>query len=275
MRSFQATRFREPTKRGLTRPFIVEGRESSEGTSETLVVKSRAGYEAQGGLEYMHIEAYCLLLARRLGLTAAEPVAVDLPEGLEFGALDFREYQGTDYHELITESHGANLATVHLGPDWKAWTGTTRPKKIPQQPINDAYCYDAMVQNDDRKQDNPNLLWRGAELALIDFDRAWCLGWFPEEARPWRRALDRLNLRDGCLFPVLKPESGGSVDFGNRLRDRILEEGLTKLSAACIDEVEAAFPGANLDFRDLSDYVTKLAGEPGDFFGYLAAVCPP
>lgn len=260
-------------KRGLIRPFIVEATPEAGGESEILVVKSRAGYEAHGGLEPMYLEAYSLLLARRLGLTAVEPVAVELPPGLEFGALDFREHSGTDYHRLITESHGWNLATVHLREDWKPWTATTRPKKIGQETINSAFCYDALVQNDDRKDDNPNLLWRSEELAMLDFDRAWGVGYFASESRPWRAALHALNLRDSCLFPHLRPAAKEDDVLGKRLRNRLRAEDPARVSGECLDEVAAAFVGVDLDYRGPRDYVTKLAGEPDDFFGYRSALC--
>ncbi len=274
MRIFTATRFHEPTKRGMIRPFLVEGEDSATGEKMTLVVKSCAGYEDQGEAKHMHIEAYCLLMAKRLGIDAAEPVAVDLPDGFEFGALDYRDHPGTDYHDLIIRSIGRNFATIHLGTDWKPWAAGNRPKKITQESINSAYAFDGIVQNDDRSKDNPNLLWKGDRLALLDFDRAWCLGDFPDESRPWRVALERLKLRQSCLVDYLQPVKSGGV-LGARLNESLNDNDLEAISRECIDEVEVAFPGSNLDFQKIQPYVTKLAGEPDDFFQYLTQLVFP
>ena len=274
MRHFTATRFHEPTKRGLTKPFLVIAEDQANGEELTLVVKSNAGYEAHGGVDYMHREAYCLLLSRAIGLEAVEPVAVEIPPGFEFGALDYREHKGTDYFELITDSHGTNFATIHLGNDWMPWTDTTRPRKVPQESIDHSFCFDAMVQNDDRKKDNPNLLWKGDRLVSLDFDRAWCLGYFQNDARPWRKALERLKLRDSSLFPHIKLPKRAAI-LGEEMLKSLSINKLRRLSKSCIDEVETSFPGANLDFQELQPYVTKLSGEPEDFFQFLTAHCQP
>ncbi|WP_193215128.1 HipA family kinase [Luteolibacter marinus] len=275
MKIFTAERFHEPTKRGLIRPFLVTASDEATGEKATLVVKSLAGYDDQGELKHMHREAYCLLLARGLGLTAPEPVGVEIPEGFEFGALDFRNHLNTDYYDLIERSHGRNLATVHLGNDWKPWTATNRPKKITQGTINDAYAYDGLVQNDDRTTENPNLLWKAEKLAVLDFDRAWCLGFFLQEKRSWRKALERLNLKQNSLFPHLKREAKADPFLGVGLRAALDREKLAKLSQACIDEVEACFPGSNLDFQQIQPYVTRLAGDADDFFQYLTQLVQP
>jgi len=272
MRRFTATRFHEPTKRGLIKPFLILAEDQATGKELTLVVKSNAGYEAHGGVEHMHREAYCLLLGRALGLDAVEPVAVDLPPGFEFGALDFKDHERTDYHKLITESHGVNFATIHLGEDWMPWTTTTRPKKVPQESINHSFSFDAMVQNDDRKEDNPNLLWKSDRLVLLDFDRAWGFGYFEQEKQPWRRVLERLNLRSSSLYPHLKLSKRDEI-LGERLSKSLSRNKLKRISQSCIDEVEASFPGAKLDFQKLQRYITKLSGEPHDFFQFLTVLC--
>lgn len=273
MRSFTAIRFELPTERGLTRPFLVTGIDEEE-NEVIIVVKPNEGYEQHGGLEYRNLEAFSLLLANALKLPAVEPVFVEIPEGLEFGALDFRAHtnnQGavTNFVDLIEKSVGSNLGTVHLGTDWKQWNQATRPHKILKNRINDAFCFDALVQNDDRKGDNPNLLWKGDQLALLDFDRAWGLISDSDDPYPWRNALSLLTLSQHVLRPHLRLPRSHSHPIQAPFQENLSEIDLPNLAASLFAEVEAGLPGSNLDFSCHLDYLTKLARIPDDLFAYL------
>lgn len=111
-----------------------------------------------------------LLLAREPGLTAPEPVLVELQDGFDWAAADH-----PDHAELIRQSIGWNVGTIHLGDAWKPWIQGSAPRSIPDVTLESAYAFDAMIQNSDREADNPNMLWRDKELALLDFDKAFAL----------------------------------------------------------------------------------------------------
>jgi hypothetical protein len=63
-------------------------------------------------------------------------------------------------------------------------------------------AFDAFIENDDRRPDNPNLLRRGDELRIIDHELAFILRTklFPPP-HPWVPGnLDRLARPDGHIF---------------------------------------------------------------------------
>ena len=189
--------------RGLNRPFLVIGQSGEE--RETLVVKSRAGYADRP--DAMLKELFALLMARELGLNAPEPVLVELLPGFDFAAAD---HDG--FPELIQQSHGWNVDTVHLGNDWKPWIQGSKPRSITDAMLEDAYTFDGMIQNSDREPDNPNMLWKGDKLAVLDFDKAFAF-LRTEEAgdRPWRKTLVRQVLKRHCLHQHLPELSEGEV----------------------------------------------------------------
>ena len=108
LRRLSALQFRRPMDRGLNRPFLALA-QPEDGTERcAVVVKPRAGYADRP--DAMLKELFSLLLAREVGLTAPEPVLVDLQVGFDWGAADFPEHA-----QLIRQSIGWNVGTIHLG----------------------------------------------------------------------------------------------------------------------------------------------------------------
>lgn len=262
LRRFTALEFRRPMARGLNSPFLVLGRPADGGERCPLVVKSRAGYANRP--DAMLRELFALLLVRELGLTAPEPVLVELLPGFDYAAADH-----ADYPELIRQSLGWNVGTVHLGDDWKPWIQGPAPRAIPDESLENAYAFDAMVQNSDREADNPNLLWKGDELALLDFDKAFAFLRAEEhEARPWRKTLVRQNLDRHCLYAHLPAPARGEV-LGTGLWDRFEEWWLGSPSGRLSAEIAAGMADPDLDLPRMEAYFSKFAVAAEDFFHYL------
>lgn len=265
LRQFTAVQFRRPMERGLNRPFLALAQPCEGGERCTVVVKSRAGYADRP--DAMLKEMFSLLLARELGLTAPEPVLVELQEGFDWGAADF-----PDHAELIRQSLGWNVGTIHLGNDWKPWGKGIAPRSIPDETLESAYAFDAMVQNSDRMADNPNLLWRGGELALLDFDKAFgFLRVTEQEDKPWRNALNRQTLARHCLHGHLHAV-GGEVILGKDIWDYFEEWWLGKPSGHLSAEIVSGLNDPDLDLPRLEAYLTKLADDADDFFRFLTDV---
>ena len=267
LRRFTAVQFRRPMERGLNRPFLALGK-PQDGPRVPLVVKPRAGYADRP--EAMLRELFSLLLARDLGLTAPEPVLVVLLEGFDHAAVD---HEG--YPELIRDSLGWNVGTVHLGENWKPWIQGSPPRSIPTVAMESAYAFDGMVQNSDREADNPNLLWRGGDLAVLDFDKAFgYLRSTEAEAAPWRTALPRQNLARHCLHPHLPELVEGRI-LGTDLWDRFEEWRLESPSGRITAEIGTVIADPDLDLPRMDAYLTKLAAATDDFFRYLTEVSRP
>ena len=262
LRRFTAVQFRRKMERGLNSPFLVIGQPSDGGERCPIVVKSRAGYANRP--DAMLREIFSLLLAGELGIYTPEPVLVELREGFDWAAAEF-----PDHAELIRQSIGWNVGTLHLGDAWKPWIQGPAPRSIPEQTLETAYAFDAMIQNSDREADNPNLLWRGDELALLDFDRAFAfLRDEEQDPRPWRKTLVRQNLDRHCLRPYLRQLADGDV-LGVGLWDAFEEWWLDAPSGHLSAEIATAFADPDLDLQRLDAYIKKLSAGAEDFFRYL------
>jgi hypothetical protein len=161
------------------------------------------------------------------------------------------------------------VGTIHLGDAWKPWIQGSAPRSIPDETLETAYAFDAMVQNSDRMPDNPNLLWRGNELALLDFDKAFAhLLPTEHEERPWRIALDRQTLARHSLHGHL-PAIQDGVILGENLWDSFEEWWLGNPSGRLSAEIAGGLADSNLDLPRLEAYLTKLATAADDFFRFL------
>lgn len=260
LRRFTAVQFRRPMNRGLNRPFLVLG--SCEGERLPIVVKCRAGYANRP--EAMLRELFSLLLARELGLTAPEPVLVEIREGFDWAASGYPEHA-----TIIRQSVGWNVGTIHLGDAWKPWIQGSSPRSLPATTLESAYAYDAMVQNSDREPDNPNLLWRGEEIAVLDFDKSFAfLRQEEKEDRPWRKTLLRQNLDRHCLHGHLPALDQGKI-LGQDLWDAFEEWWLGKPSGRISAAIAGEMADPDLDLPRMEAYLTKLSAATDDFFRYL------
>lgn len=268
LRRFTAVQFRRKMERGLNDPFLVIGQPSDGGERTPIVVKSRAGYANRP--EAMLREMFGLLLARELGLTAPEPVFVAIQDGFDFGAADFPAHAA-----LIRQSIGWNVGTIHLGDAWKPWIQGSAPRSIPAGTLESAYAFDAMIQNSDRESDNPNMLWRGEELALLDFDKAFAfLRTEEQEDRPWRKTLVRQNLGRHCLYPHLPALVKGKI-LGQDLWDTFEGWWLGQPSGRLSAEISTGLTDQDLDLPRLEAYLKKLSAATDDFFGFLTDASRP
>jgi len=259
---------------GWIRPFLAEAKDVS-GNAEKVVIKTNKGYEdTSDSLSPRHIEAFCLLLARGLGLKTVEPVVVDIPPGLEYGAADYNEYKNdrgvkANYPELISASHGLNFATIYADAGWKAIPHGSKFRTLAsKEQARDFFTLDALAQNTDRKSDNPNLLMRDRELCLLDFDQAFGMGYFTGKPYPWSTPLQRMNHYEHCLYPSFSPIKKTGL-FNESLLERVQNSNLDQICKDAASEILAHFPEADLDMEKLLGYLGKLSHNPNHFFQTL------
>jgi hypothetical protein len=164
---------------------------------------------------------------------------------------------------------GWNLGTIHLGDAWKPWVQGGAPRSLAATTLETAYAFDAMVQNSDREPENPNLLWRGEELALLDFDKAFAFLRTEEgEDRPWRQTLNRQNLSHHCLHPHLPPIEKVKI-LGRDLWDVFEEWSLERPGGKIAATIAEELADPDLDLPRMEEYLTKLTAETDDFFHFL------
>jgi len=105
-------------------------------------------------------EAFCALLARRLGLNVPQPYLVLVPAGMirgkgSFLAFGLEEAGGNTLHQIITDNNSPQLKQA-----MRAW-----------DKLHDATAFDEWVGNSDRH--NGNVLYDGKEFTLIDHSHSF------------------------------------------------------------------------------------------------------
>lgn len=258
LEKYEAVTFRKPMARGITKPFLVSAVPESGGETVDLVVKPRAGYADRQDAIYKEI--FSTVLARKLGVFTPTSVIVNLPNGLEFGAEDYPESKA-----MIEQSYGLNYATVFLGSDWKTWTNGANPGSLRQEFIQSSFCFDALVQNADRKADNPNLMWKGDQLATLDFDRAFSYG-----GKQIKEVIPMLQVEQHVLCPQVKAVEGKLI--GADLWDAWEEWHYSNSVESIVPNELLGDALKNIEDSDLSNmlrYLKEFKRSPETFFGYL------
>ena len=261
-RALRFTGFIEPARRGITRPLIIEAADG-HGRRDTVYLKTLAGYADRPAAP--GIELFTTLLARRLGLLAPEPVLVDVPPNAGRHVFDAPAHAA-----LLSQSAGLNFGTVALGNDWKVWLPDLAPRRFPDEIIERVIIFDGLVQHTDREGGNPNLMWKGHELAVLDHEKVFgYLSLSQGGAKPWRPFFQSRPFARHVLAPAARRLL--REDFGKELWERILELELGGGLDQCHQAATAAFPASKVDLDQIRAYLSTLAADAGDFIEYLKA----
>ncbi|HVV15734.1 MAG TPA: HipA family kinase [Polyangia bacterium] len=203
LRRLTATRYVTALREGGSVPAIVEADDGA-----LYVAKFRAA--AQGG-RALAAELIAGEVARAAGLPIPELALIDIDAALG------RSEPHQEIQELLVRSAGTNLAMGYLA-------GALGYDVAARRPVDAALAaaivaFDLYVANVDRTARNPNLLWQGEALWLIDNGAAlyWHHGWdgtlsaaelTASAERPFARAGEHLLLP----FAERLPEAGARLE---------------------------------------------------------------
>lgn len=174
-----ATRFQRFMETGRTSPALCGCVDETGKDCGEYVIKLRGAVDSrEAGLVN---ELLAARLANRFKLATPEPAVVVIEKAL--ADLIAREYP--ERKTALELSVGPNFGTKHL-------TGvSTWPvdKAIPEEHFvtaTEIFAFDALLQNPDRRYDNPNLFSRGDALLIFDHEAAFSflLAVLPS-GRPW------------------------------------------------------------------------------------------
>ncbi len=163
IRSLRAVEFIRPMEVGSKHPalFLCHG----DNGDEEVVVKFRETLLSQ---QFSCVgEVIAALLAKDLGLQAAEPVLVSLCSDLAATT------SSSAYAARIERSEGWNYGSVFVGPGMDACLPTERDSAALKRYWADVFCFDYLIQNYDRVSNNPNYLKIGENVILIDHEQAF------------------------------------------------------------------------------------------------------
>jgi hypothetical protein len=153
-------------------------------------------------------EAFCAMLAADLGLPVPSCFCVVLHADFVDAVSSAHPAEGI----VLAAAVPVGFGSARLPSGFTAWMpGRSIPKTMVQTAA-EIYAFDLLIQNPDRRPDNPNLQAKGERFAIFDHELALVtegvLLWRP----PWEAgALDALGAPQGH---ILRPELRGTApDF--------------------------------------------------------------
>jgi hypothetical protein len=208
LRTVAAVRYVTPLREGGSMPALVEGDDG-----HLWVAKLRG---AGQGPRALIAEIVVGELARALALPVPELAVVTLDAALG------RAEPDPEVRDLLLGSVGGNAGLAHL-PSALGFDAAMRPE-IPGALASLVVALDAFVMNVDRTPRNPNLLWSGGRLWLIDHGAAlyWHHDWNGDTKgadRPFTLVRDH----------VLLPWADGLPAAGETLRARLDDATLARV----------------------------------------------
>lgn len=139
--------------------------EDDTGTQFEMVVKLRAGMDS--GTTGLTCELLSSLLASDLDLIVPKPFTVVVDS-------DFHEaIPDAILAELFRKSHGFNFGSQYLRAGYTTWPQERSIPSSLMQMAADIFAFDLMIQNPDRRKDNPNILRKGDDLVIFDHEMAF------------------------------------------------------------------------------------------------------
>lgn len=149
------------------------------GAIRDVVVKLRGGMESSMG---SLCELYGALLASHFSLDTPSPCLVLITD--EFAEVASYELQ-EEKARMIRESVGWNYGSEALKA-FSIWPVNRRVTPQQEATAMDVFAFDALVQNVDRRRENPNLGTQGDQIVIFDHECAFSflLAILPSP-RPW------------------------------------------------------------------------------------------
>ena len=232
-----ATAYLRKIDSGRTNPAIFFCEDESGNSAGEYVVKFRAGTEA--GNTGLCSELVASLLADELGLARPAPAIVDIDPRIG----DLLSAKDANVAAIIRKSGGLNFGSKVLVGGYDTWPIN---KSIPASLIQIAaeiYAFDALIQNPDRKTNNPNLLWKEEEIYIIDHELAFSfLFQIGAAAEPWELAGQAGEFLAGHVFS--RDLKGRAFDL-NRFK-RALDQLTDSTLDSVIDQVPIEWKNGSL-----------------------------
>lgn len=234
LRLVSAARYVVPLREGGSLPGVIEGDDQ-----RLWVVKLRGAGQGPGALL---AEVIAGKLALAAGLPMPELVLLRLPP--RFGASDGDQ----EVNELLGASAGDNVGMAFL-PQAIGYDPAAR-LPVDARLAAKIVAFDVLISNVDRTFRNPNLLWSGGALWLIDHGAAlyWQHGW----DGGMQNATARLpRLAEHVLLPLAGDLAAAADEVAAAMSDGVL--------AAAVAAVPEAWLGEGAPAGRRAAFVARLA----------------
>lgn len=234
--------FDRATTQGRTQPSFVTC-ECDDGTTVELVAKFSGGCD-EGNINLAR-EMIGACLAGDLSLPIPEPFLIEISR--EWAETIPDDARRTKIQQSSTVAFGSRVMTGQFS----VWNPGNLIPDIMLPTAASIFVFDAVIQNPDRRSNNPNCLIRGNELRIFDHELAFShdlvFGWVP----PWRPGgLKSLEINGNHIFRAgLK---GRTIDYAP------IRTAWMGLSDAKIAGYEAALPAEWTDVAAAAASATQL-----------------
>ena len=225
---------------GRTRPLIVF---CDSGAHEHIEVFCKISDRCEEGVVGLAREVVAACIAAHLELPVPDPWLVDLPAALPDVTQD------ASIASRIRDSSNVAFGSTFLRKPFSVWPrGKSISRSILPVALG-AFVFDAVIENPDRRQSNPNCLVAGQELRLIDHELAFPQNLIENHPSPWQL---------GGMQWLKNPGQHIFVE-GLRKHARHLEFGSVRglwlaLSDRRLDQIRAATPPEWADASPAVDY---------------------
>lgn len=171
-----ATEFMRPMINGKTGPALINCQRAN-GEDVEVVTKCSAGCEQKETSLAAEVIGACL--AADLGLPVLEPFLVELDP--EFIA----SVPNTTHRDRMTASNFVAFGSKHVTGQYSAWTSGNLISEAMVPSAAAVFAFDGIIQNPDRRDENPNCLVRGDDIRIIDHELAFTHGVILGWKAPW------------------------------------------------------------------------------------------
>ncbi len=240
--------------KGRTSPAIFSCVREGSAEQEEYFVKLKGGIEL--GTEGLVCESVASVLAAYFQISHPRPALVDLD--IDFVRL-VSEQEPTKA-ALMMNSVGTNFGTLALN-NLITWPVDRRPSASQFDSATDIFAFDVLIQNPDRRYNNPNLGTVGDQLYIYDHELAFSFRFNVIPIRePWKLA-DQKLWNDHVFFNSLKRKALSLEHFVGRLSampPNILDDLEESLPS---DWTREMFPTINTYLRALADHADEFKEE--------------
>jgi hypothetical protein len=198
------------------------------------------------------VELVSAQLADDLGLDVPRAAVVDVPS-------DFADIiPDADAAALVRNSVGLNFGSIHLGQGFTTWPPERAPHGAQRDQAAAIFAFDTLIQNPDRRAQNPNLWSRSDRLGVYDHEQAFSFLFLPiigGAPRPW-------NPTDQAAgFPFLENHIFYSSLRGSKFDLDPFEERLGDLSDLKLQNYVDSVPAPWCEGNDLCEQIRAYLQE--------------
>jgi hypothetical protein len=210
----------------------------------------------ESGVTGLACELICSLLAQELSLMTPMPAIVEVDPAIA----ELIGRKDADVAKIIRRSGGLNFGSQVLVGGYGVFPiGKFIPVSV-KTLAAEIFAFDALVQNPDRRVDNQNVLWRGAEIFIIDHELAFSfLYHIGPPTSPWRLDGKPFDfLKDHVFYKDLKGQEADLDRFQGAI-EAVSDDDLAEL----IDQTPPAWDNGNV--ARISGHLKSLRDHAAEF----------